>query len=202
MEKDYEAIKKEFLEIFDRNIRREGSDKLREYLVSKSDFFTAPASAKYHSCYAGGLCEHSINVYTRLLSLVRAEYGEEWEQHISHESIAICGLLHDVCKIDCYKLTTKRVQDPDTKQWSDQPCYTWAEELVYGHGEKSVYILSSFMRLTRDEALAINWHMGGFDSRVKGGDRGISKVYERYPLATLTHTADLLATYMDETRED
>lgn len=189
------AIKDTFIKIFEDNVKRSGADKLLEYLA-ESDFFTAPASTRFHLDREGGLCEHSINVYYRLKELMENE-KKEWSKHISAESIAICGLLHDACKINMYKVEYRNVKQPDGS-WSKAPYYTIDEELPYGHGEKSVYILSAFIRLTRDEAMAINWHMGGFDDRVKGGSYSVGKAYEKHPFAVLMHAADLLAAYVDE----
>lgn len=189
--------KEEFLKIFDANIKRQGVDKLKEYLLN-SDFFTAPASSKYHCAYEGGLCEHSINVYNRLLRIVQNEYGEDWERVYSHESVAVCALLHDVCKIDFYKVEMRNVKEDGV--WVQKPYYAKEEALPYGHGEKSSYIINGFIRLTREEAIAINWHMGGFDSRVKGGDGSISEAFCKFPLAVLLHIADLQSTFIDEKR--
>jgi len=189
--------KEEFLEIFDSRIRREGAKELRNYLL-RSDFFKAPASMRYHCAFEGGLCEHSVNTYKRLLKNVMAEYGEEWEKTVPHESVAVCGLLHDLCKIDFYKEDFRNVKE--NGEWVRKPCYAREEVLPYGHGEKSVYIAHSFIKLTREEAMAINWHMGGFDFRAKGGDYSISEAYCKYPLALLLHVSDLEATYIDEKR--
>ena len=93
--------KDEFLEIFYDNIEREGADKFIEWL-ERSDFFTAPASGRRHSNYKGGLCEHSLKVYKRFVKLLHNEYGEQWTQKVSAESVAIMGLLHDVCKVNTY----------------------------------------------------------------------------------------------------
>lgn len=189
--------KQVFLNVFDEHIKRTGATELRNYLI-KSDFFTAPASMRYHCAYEGGLCEHSINAYRRLLVNVQHEYGETWRQKFSHETIAICGLLHDVCKIDFYKPDFRNVKE--NGEWIRKPCYTKDEALPFGHGEKSVYIVNSFIKLTREEAMAINWHMGGFDYRAKGGDSSISDAYCKYHLAVLLHVSDLEATYIDEKR--
>jgi hypothetical protein len=189
------SFKEEFLNIFDKNITRDGADKLREYLLN-SDFFTAPASSKFHCAYEGGLCEHSVNVYKRLLSAVKTQFGDNYAQTYSDETIAICALLHDICKIDFYKVDYRNVKE--NGEWVKKPYYAKDEVLPYGHGEKSVYILSGFMRLTREEAMSINWHMGGFDSRVKGGDSSISDAYRKFPLAVLLHLSDVTATYIDE----
>lgn len=195
-ENDVESFKEEFLEIFYDNIERDGSDKLLDWL-ERSDFFTAPASTNRHSSFAGGLCHHSVNVYKRFLKLVQNEYGEDWQKKISPESVAVIALLHDVCKVDCYQESFKNVKD-DSGTWQKVACYKFEEALPYGHGEKSVYIISSFMKLTREEAMAINWHMGNADSRVKGGWWGLSQVFYAYPIALLFHIADMEATYLDE----
>ena len=190
----------EFITTYRAAIKREGADKLLDYLISKSDFFTAPASSKFHSDYEGGLLDHSLNVYHRLLRLVESEYGEGWKDVTSPESVAIVGLLHDVCKINYYKVSYRNVKKDGV--WEQQPYYTIEDELPYGHGEKSVYIISGFMRLTREEAMAINWHMGGFDDRVKGGSYTVGHAFEKYPLAVLAHSADFLATYFDEKKDE
>lgn len=185
----------EFLEIFENHIKRDGAEELKNYLL-RSDFFSAPASMRYHCAFEGGLCKHSINTYKRLLKIVQAEYGEKWEGTYTHETVAVCGLLHDLCKIDYYKRDFRNVKE--NGEWVKKPCYTRDESLPFGHGEKSVYIVNSFIKLTREEAMAINWHMGGFDMRARGGDYSISDAYRIFPLAVFLHVADLEATYIDE----
>jgi len=187
--------KEEFLEIFYDNIERDGSDKLLEWL-ERSDFFTAPASTKLHSAYEGGLCEHSVKVYKRFLRVLEMEYGDKWQDKISPESVAIIALLHDVCKINYYAVEMRNVKEGNN--WVQKPFYKIDDSLPYGHGEKSVYIISSFMKLTRDEAMAINWHMGGFDARVQGGSYSMSGAFYQYPISLLFHIADLTSTYLDE----
>ncbi|MDR0696665.1 MAG: hydrolase [Christensenellaceae bacterium] len=190
-------VKESFIEIYETFIERAGAEKLLEYLKS-SDFFTAPASTKFHSAEVSGLCLHSINVYNRLVKLVELEYGENWEDQCSHETVAICGLLHDVCKTNMYKIEYRNFKDANGN-WSKKPYYVIDDDLPFGHGEKSVYIINGFMRLTRKEALAINWHMGGFDDRIKGAGAGaLSKVYYNYPIALMLHLADVQASYLDE----
>ena len=192
--------KKQFVLLYETNIKREGADKLLEWLSEKSDFFSAPASSKFHNAFEGGLCEHSLNVARRLKMLVDGEKKlhpeKESIMRITDESVVICGLLHDVCKANFYKVDFRNKKEDG--EWIRVPYYTIDEELPYGHGEKSVYIINGFLRLTREEALPINWHMGGFDSRVKGGDYSISSAFEKYPLAVLTHIADIEASYLDE----
>lgn len=192
-----EENKTRFLQIFRDNINRDGKENFLEWL-EKTDFFTCPASTKFHSACEGGLCAHSLNVYDRLLNLVKNEYGEKWQDTISVESVTILALLHDVCKVNTYKVEMRNVKVDNN--WVQQPFYTVEDGLPYGHGEKSVYIINGFLRLTREEAMAINWHMGGFDLRVKGGSYSLADAYYKYPICVLLHIADLEATYLDETR--
>lgn len=191
-----ENCKNAFMNAYQANINREGADKLLKWLES-SDFFTAPASTRFHGDYPGGLCEHSLHVYARLHELCR-----HFQIDASNETIAVCGLLHDICKVDFYKQTTRNRKNEQTGQWEKVPYYEVDDKVPYGHGEKSVYILSGFMRLSREEAMAIRWHMGGFDEAVRGGSYSMSRAYEMHPLAVLLHMADLAATYIDESKEE
>ena len=194
---DINLAKTEFTDIFTTHITRQGADKLLEYL-NNSDFFRAPASARFHLAAEGGLCQHSVNVYKRLLAIVKAEYGENYQSVVSDETIAVCGLLHDVCKVNFYAVDYRNSKENGA--WVKVPYYRVDERFPYGHGEKSVFILSQYIRLSAEEAMAINWHMGGFDDRVRGGSFSLSDAYAKYKLALLMHIADLSATYLDEER--
>lgn len=190
--------KEEFIEIFKANITRDGADKLLDYLTNKSDFFTAPASARYHGAYAGGLCEHSLNVYHCLVDYLQRERVQElYGLEYSDESIAIVALLHDLCKIGCYKQSTRNVKDENGK-WQTVPSYTFDDPLPYGHGEKSVYIANGFIRLTREEAMAIRWHMGFSGTE---DNRTVGQAFQKYPLAFALATADMEAAYFLENEE-
>ena len=193
MEKErIEQNKQKFLELAKTNIKRDGIEELLSWLET-TDFFECPASTKFHLAEAGGLCEHSLNVYNRLLKLATDEFGED---NVNVESVTIIALFHDICKCCYYKTEFRNVKEDG--EWVQKPYYTVDDLLPYGHGEKSVYMINGYMRLTREEALAINWHMGGFDKRVVGGDFTFSKAYYKYPLCTLSHIADVMATYLDE----
>ncbi len=196
-EKELEMNQEKFIEIFNKYITRDGAGNLLDWLIS-SDFFTAPASSKFHSAYEGGLCEHCLNVFDRYVRLLTMEYGDDFTSKISMESVAIIALLHDVCKVDFYKVDYRNVKVDG--QWVQVPYYTIEDKLPYGHGEKSVYIVGSFIKLTREEAMAINWHGGGFDDRVKGGSYALADAYYKFPNAMIFHTADMMATYLDETK--
>ncbi|MBR6922903.1 MAG: hydrolase [Clostridia bacterium] len=195
----YEDKKKEFIEIYNKHIKRDGADKLLDYLENRSDFFTAPASSQYHLSRVGGLCEHSINVYNCLLDyLSRPKVKEEYGLAVSDETAAIAALLHDVCKTDCYVMSTRNKKDKVTGKWTEVPFYEYKDKMPYGHGEKSVYIISGFVRLSREEAFAIRYHMGYSNT---DDTRNVSAAFEMYPLAFALSTADMEATYFIENKE-
>lgn len=181
--------KEKFISIFKENIKRDGSAELLSWL-EKTDFFTAPASTKFHLCEEGGLCEHSINVYECL----KERHGNEH----SAESIAIVALLHDLCKAQFYKVSMRNQKNEQTGQWEKVPYYQIEDKFPFGHGEKSVFLVERFMRLKVEEAIAIRWHMGGFDDTAKAGGFTISNAFEMYPLAVKLHIADIEATYLRE----
>lgn len=192
------GVKEEFIELYTSQIHRDGAESLLDYLQNKSDFFTCPASAKFHGAYAGGLCEHSLNVYRCLADyLARSRVQELYGLEYSPESVAVVALLHDLCKIGCYKAGTRNVKGPDGK-WQSVPTFFYEDPLPYGHGEKSVYIITGFMRLSREEAMAIRWHMGFSGSE---DPRMVGQALEQYPLAFALSVADMEATYFLEKRE-
>ena len=188
-------IKDTFLQIYQSKIHREGADKFLEYLTEKSDFFTAPASTRYHGAYEGGLAQHSVNVYECLRAYMDRERVKDlYHMNYSEETITLVSLLHDVCKIGCYKTSTRNVKD-ENGVWQKVPFYQFDDPMPYGHGEKSVYILSGFMRLSREEAFAIRYHMGFSGNEDKGS---VGKVFEQFPLAFALSVADMEATYFLE----
>ncbi len=188
-----ENKKEEFLKIFQENITRPGSDKLLSYLQSdQSDFFDAPASTRFHGSYAGGLLEHSLNVYNCLKDyLNRPRTKELYGMDYSDETIAIVSLLHDVCKMNFYTVDYRNAKN-EKGVWEKVPYYTINDQLPYGHGEKSVYIVSGFMRLSREEAFAIRYHMGfsGIEDK-----NSIGNAFEMFPLALALSVADMEASF-------
>ena len=191
--------REEFIEIYQKNIHREGADKLLEYLLSSaSDFFTAPASTRFHGSYPGGLVEHTVNVYECLKDyLSRPRVRETYGLMPSDETIAIVALLHDLCKVNVYREGTRNVKGPDGK-WTTVPTYEFDDDLPYGHGEKSVYIISGFMRLTREEAFAIRYHMGFAGAESVNAIGNIGKAFEMFPIAFALSVADMEASYYIE----
>lgn len=172
-----------------RSTGRSGIEELILYLQEETDFFTAPASTKYHGAYEGGLLQHSINVCAELSIDPNSKIYPP-------ETLIIVALLHDICKANCYHAEKRNVKENGV--WVEKQVYVFDDELPLGHGEKSLYLASKFIKLSDEEAAAIRWHMGAFDNAFRGGDRGLNAAYEKYPLAVMLHLADMRATYLVE----
>lgn len=192
--------REEFISVYNENIKRKGADKLLQYLESESsDFFTAPSSTRYHGSHEGGLLEHSLNVYYCLKDyLTRQRTKDVYNMNFSDETVAVVSLLHDLCKVNFYTVDYRNAKNANGV-WEKVPYYTINDKLPYGHGEKSVYIISGFMRLSREEAFAIRYHMGfsGIEDK-----NSIGKAFEMFPLAFAVSVADMEATYYLESKEN
>ena len=193
--------KERFIQIYKDHIKRVGSEELLAWL-EKSDFFTAPASTRFHLACEGGLCEHSLHVYDRLTKLledpgIADRCFKDIDDTGMKESIVLVSLLHDICKANFYsvEMRNKKVDG----EWREVPFYTVQDKLPYGHGEKSVYIINGFLRLKRNEAMAIRWHMGAYADSDKMDTLG--QAYDEYPLALMLHMADMLASHLDEVKQ-
>ena len=179
-----------FIELYTKYIKRPSSEELMKWL-QESDFFTAPASTRFHGCHPGGLCEHSVHVWEELVRLLKA-YPEV---KVSGETAAIVTLLHDLCKVGVYSIELRNKKENGI--WKSVPTYVFDEEFSYGgHGSKSVYLVQKYMALTDEEAVAINCHMGFADR--PANDYMIGGAFEKFPLAWLVHVADESATYIRE----
>lgn len=185
--------REEFIAVYQENIQRRGADRLLEWLDSDaSDFFTAPSSTRFHGAYEGGLVEHSLNVYECLKDyLNRPRTKELYGMDYTPETIAVTALLHDICKVGFYAVDYRNAKN-EQGVWEKVPYYTVRDTLPYGHGEKSVYMIQSFMRLTRDEAFAIRYHMGFSGNEDKNS---VGRALEMFPLALAVNVADMEATY-------
>ena len=184
-----------FEQIFLSQVVRPGADKLLEWLKS-TDFFTAPASTRFHGAYPGGLVKHSLNVYYALLGNfnLRGLYSPQTQ--------AIVALLHDVCKAGVYHIERKRRRNPETGVWEDYLGYTFRDPLPLGHGEKSLYQIARFIRLEDHEALAIRWHMGAYDTAARTDLRDLSAAMDATPWVWRLHEADMCAAHIDERGTD
>ena len=187
-----------FKKIVADNIQRDGIENLMEWLENETDFFKAPASTRYHGSYEGGLLEHSLNVYDRLVWEMEKLIGLGWDEIYSPETIAIVALFHDLCKIDRYVMVEKWRKDADG-QWESYDAYDYnREKAEMGHGAQSVFYLQKFIQLSEVEAQAIYWHMGAYDISPYSTLAHCSETFKWNPLAFLIHRADMAATYVTE----
>lgn len=187
---------------------RPGMDKLIEY-IRKSDFYTAPASTRFHFCHEGGLLEHSLNVADCLLKKLDNPVWADILNEVGQESIIISALLHDICKSNFYvvELKNKKVYSDHGKKsdsngrydWETVPGYTVDDKIPYGHGEKSVMMIEEFMKLKPVERYAIRWHMGYTEPKENWNT--VSLAIKKYPLVLAIHEADLESTYLIEEEE-
>jgi len=185
-------------------------DKLLAWLEDETDFFTAPASTKYHGSYEGGLLDHSLNVYSRLMEIAERDLLplDSVGCHIGSlspeeaETVVVLALLHDVCKVNTYKREMGRRKVEGTRnQWEDAEIFVANDTLPLGHGEKSLYLIQKHMDLFDDEAMAIRWHMGAYDYAARGGSYVLNNAMKATPWVWRLHEADMCATHIDE-RED
>jgi len=179
-----------------RKTKREGIENLIEF-IKKSDFYTAPASTRYHSSCPGGLLQHSINVYECLLN--KKKTSTLWShvlEDIEEESLIIIALLHDICKTYFYTTSWRNAKNEETGKWEKVPYYTVEDKIPYGHGEKSVMMIEEYIKLKPIERYAIRWHMGFTEP--KENYNSLSAAITKYPIILAMHEADLEATYVLE----
>ncbi len=172
-------------------INRPGADDLLQWMDTNG-FFEAPASKRHHGAEPGGLAKHSVNVFKRLIMLNAEESERQQSLNYDLETVAVCGLLHDLCKIDAYRLTEGQQGKPE---------YQLTKNFPAGHGEKSVILILQFMHLTQEEILAIRWHMGQYDFYARGGGFDLDNAFRQSKLAVMLHLADMMATHFDEREE-
>lgn len=203
-------------------VKRPGVEELMNY-IRKSDFYTAPASTRFHLSCKGGLLQHSLNVFEALLWRVgmidKTTYCYEVATNIvakfNIETLIISALLHDICKTGFYEIGTKNQKTYDKEKvkkakswqvkednkgkfiWESVPTYTVNDKNPYGHGEKSVMMIEEFMKLTMEERYAIRWHMGMGDSTYSQ-IQAFNASCEKYPLVLLLHNADQEASHFLE----
>ena len=200
--------KNRFLQLV-RSITREGTN--IEGLVAQlegSDFFEAPASTMYHNAFRGGLCDHSLNVYTILENLVAMMYPDKETCSYSSDAIKIVSLFHDFDKMNKYEVTfrNQKVYSETGSKFDEMGKFDWKSIQGYKrkedkdvftigtHGENSVYMTETFIPLSTEEHCAITNHHSVYDNP----KLNVTGIYSKYHLACLLHTADMLATYVRE----
>lgn len=223
---DMNTDKVEYIERFKKYILprtgARGGNRLLAYLLTKTDFFTAPASKRNHMATVGGLCRHSLNVDDALCEIMLTP-GSLWNQYaidhnITRETIAVVALLHDICKVNFYVdgFKNQKTYDPDKVAaadkwkrkkdgqgefiWETVPSYDIDDKFPIGHGEKSLFMISQYIDLSRDEIMAIRWHMGFTIPQPEWGT--LNDAMDCSPFIIATHMADLTATHLMEVEEN
>lgn len=178
-----------------RSVKREGMDKLIDYLLEKTDYFEAPASTKFHSNFEGGLALHSDNLVEILM-----EKNKKYQIGLTNDTMFITGYLHDLCKCNMYQKTMKLKKDEITGKWIGCGGYDIVENVPLGHGEKSVILIQQFIKLSLEECLMIRWHMGAYVP--KDEYRDFNKAVEMYKSVLAFSTSDAEAAHLvEEVRE-
>ncbi|MFT9057146.1 MAG: HD domain-containing protein [Ethanoligenens sp.] len=183
--------KEEFVSLL-RDTNRAGMEDLLTWLETGTDFYSAPASTQFHGAFEGGLLVHSLSVYKYLRNFTKALAD------INEDSLIIMGLLHDLCKVNFFTKTVRNIKIPGERRWEEQESYAIDDQLPMGHGEKSVYLAMKYIPLTDEEALAIRWHMGGFDdaARAYAGGKAQSTAFHAHPVAAALNIADMYVTHI------
>lgn len=193
-----DEIKNEILELLNLHLSEmDGGKDLIHYLEFGCDFFTAPASTKYHNNFDGGLADHSLSVYKLFKEKV-----ERFNVEFSEKSILICALFHDLCKLDFYYKGKKWKKINDNRDWVQYDTYLCKDNFPVGHGEKSVFILQRFFNLSETEIATIRWHMMAFDASIHfdyPNGLPFREAVNKYPTVTLLATADMESTTLLET---
>ena len=196
------------------SFERDGKNQLMEYIRNRTDFYSAPASTGFHLACEGGLLQHSLNVYDCLIAKKSSPMWTKIVSEIPEESLIIMSLLHDLCKVNFYKLGTKNQKTYDVDKvaaaekwqvkhdkmgnfiWETVPKYEIDDTMPLGHGEKSVMLINCFMKLKVNEIFAIRWHMGF--SEEKAQYKALGEAMERFPIVLALYEADLEASKLLE----
>ena len=197
-------------------VKREGINDLLGF-IRKSDFYTAPASTRFHLSEEGGLLKHSLHVYECLNAKQSAPIWKDVLKNVKRETILIVSLLHDLCKTYYYTTDYKNQKTYDEEKvkfanprevkhdakgdyiWETVPCFTVDNKYPLGHGSKSVVFILQYMKLSMEEITAITYHMGAYCDSSQWTELG--QAYEKYPLALALHQADMEATHILEVED-
>ena len=180
-------MREEFINLL-RSTNRERIEELIDF-IDRTDFYKAPASTRFHGNFEGGLLQHSMKVYEIFKSKIEHSVID---LDVGEDTIIISALLHDICKVNFYKVDYRNAKN-ERGEWEKVPYYTVDDTIPYGHGEKSVMMISEYIKLTAEEKYAIRWHMGFTEPKEAYNTLGAA--FKKYPIALLLHEADLEATY-------
>ena len=174
--------------IYDDEAAKKYSDRAIKWLEG-TDFYTAPASTKYHDSEPSGLLRHTLKVVSGVINLTTIDPFRS----INVPEAILAAIAHDWCKINFYESFLRNVKNEDTGVWEQVPSYRHKpSEYPFGHGVTSLYIAEKLFKLSLEQALAIRWHMDIYDvSDYEKSDLFDAK--EKYPMVRLLQMADQLA---------
>ena len=191
---DIEKNKERYLKLLEEVLHEEDFNNIKDWLET-GDFFSAPASTKYHLHGEGGLCQHSLNVYDCLSKKLK-----DWGLEYPENSIRIVSLMHDWCKINVYVKSTRRVppERSGTGKWETEEVWIKDDAYHLGHASKSVYLIQQFIPLNMLEIEAIHSHMGSTDLSTMFNSFDLNSIFSVNPLAICLHLADMESSYLME----
>ena len=194
---DLEKNKQRFIDLM-RSVPRNGVEELLDFLETKTDFYTAPASTKFHNNCDGGLLAHTLNVYENFKKLLAMRNIE-----MAEESVVVTSLLHDLCKCNFYVKDLRNRKNPDGK-WEQYTVWTQTKNVavLLPHSSRSIRIIRSYLPLKFLEELCIFYHMGPFGGEDYEYRNMLQQVNTKHPETLLFYTADLMSSYLDEVTYD
>lgn len=157
--------------------------------LHSTDFYDAPASTIYHDSEPHGLLKHTLRVVSNIWELQSISKF----QSCTLDSITLCALTHDWCKIGLYSTYQRNVKNETTGKWEQVTAYKREEPSIpLGHGVESLYKTMKVFKVTDEEAAAIRWHMGEYNAASNELNE-LHAANERYPLVQLLQFADRLS---------
>ncbi|GMO41869.1 MAG: hypothetical protein Ta2B_21930 [Termitinemataceae bacterium] len=167
--------------------------KLLDYLETKTDFYSAPASTHYHGSHPCGLIEHSLLTLSWCIKLSSVMLKTDPDSF----ALVTASLFHDLCKVNMYEEKKRNVKDEKTGKWESVPCYKTRENyLAMGHGIESVLRINEFVKLPSAWQYAIRFHMGAYDVSSSDG-YSLNNALHKYREVLLLQTADIMASIVE-----
>ncbi|MDR3249305.1 MAG: hypothetical protein LBT39_11025 [Treponema sp.] len=162
---------------------------LLAHLERETDFYTAPASTRFHGAQPCGLIRHSLLVLANGIKLVPVMLDDGVDTYF----LAVSCLFHDLCKVNMYEQKLRNVKNEKTGEWEKEPFYSVKQDYIaYGHGIESLLRIAKFIELPESWKHAVRWHMGAYD--ISPMDKiAMDKVLAKYKEVLFLQTADMQA---------
>ena len=162
--------------------------------LATTDFYTAPASTKYHESYPCGLYQHHLMVYSKTVELLNTT---TFTSVTDAAPALLTSLVHDWCKINLYEQYFRNVKDDDGV-WHKERAYKCnSSKIPLGHGVTSMYMAMKFFNLSVEQALAIRWHMSAFNM-CQNESYDLMDASENYLTVRLLQLADQMSIIRDD----